>query len=201
MWWSAKPLVCFVLFSARQNVVVGMTVHRYAYINSTGGILKVESNVPVVELINVPCLLLACQVRITVGDSGLCCCVWVTSFDHQLTPCAKKRVWKLQQTNWVSVSSSGGHQDHRQDTADGRQPDEDLPWDPHHETAETPSHYPAVPSHGDRTHAVPRHRVCQWRRDLWWVRLLMLHRAFPCRSHFILDEELIWKYLCEICEM
>ena len=25
--------------------------------------------------------LLACQVRVTVGDSGLCCCVCVTAFD------------------------------------------------------------------------------------------------------------------------
>ena len=30
--------------------------------------------------------LLACQVRVTVGDSGLCYCVCVTSFKHQLTP-------------------------------------------------------------------------------------------------------------------
>ena len=90
MRWSAKPLVCFVLFSARKNVVVGTTMHRYTYVNSTRGILKVESNVPVVELINVPCILLACQVRITVGDSGLCCCVCMASFDRQLTPFAKK---------------------------------------------------------------------------------------------------------------
>ena len=25
---------------------------------------------------------LACQVRVTVGDSGLCCCVHVTSFER-----------------------------------------------------------------------------------------------------------------------
>ena len=25
--------------------------------------------------------LLACQVKVTVGDSGLCCCVWLTSFE------------------------------------------------------------------------------------------------------------------------
>ena len=30
--------------------------------------------------------LLVCQVRVTVGDSGLFCCVRVTSFDRQLTP-------------------------------------------------------------------------------------------------------------------
>ena len=30
--------------------------------------------------------LLACQVRVTVGDSGLCCCVCVTSFERLLTP-------------------------------------------------------------------------------------------------------------------
>ena len=26
--------------------------------------------------------LLACQVRVTIGDSGLCCCVCVTSFER-----------------------------------------------------------------------------------------------------------------------
>ena len=30
--------------------------------------------------------LLACHVRITVGVSGLCCCVCVTSFERELTP-------------------------------------------------------------------------------------------------------------------
>ena len=30
--------------------------------------------------------LLACQVRVTVGDSGLCCCVCVTSCERWLTP-------------------------------------------------------------------------------------------------------------------
>ena len=34
----------------------------------------------------VPCIYTACQVRITVGDSGLCCCVCVTSFERELTP-------------------------------------------------------------------------------------------------------------------
>ena len=28
----------------------------------------------------------ACQVRVTVGDSGLCCCICVTYFECQLTP-------------------------------------------------------------------------------------------------------------------
>ena len=28
----------------------------------------------------------ACQLRVTVGDSGLCCCVCVTSFELELTP-------------------------------------------------------------------------------------------------------------------
>ena len=28
----------------------------------------------------------ACHVRVTVGDSGLCCCVCVTYFESQLTP-------------------------------------------------------------------------------------------------------------------
>ena len=27
-----------------------------------------------------------CQVRVTVGESGLCCCICVTSFEHWLTP-------------------------------------------------------------------------------------------------------------------
>ena len=35
------------------------------YINSRGGVY-------------VPCILHACQVRVTVGDSGLCCCTCVT---------------------------------------------------------------------------------------------------------------------------
>ena len=30
--------------------------------------------------------LLACQVRVTVGDSGLCCCVCLLSFERGLTP-------------------------------------------------------------------------------------------------------------------
>ena len=30
----------------------------------------------------VPCNLLALQVRVTVGDSVLCCCVCVMSFEH-----------------------------------------------------------------------------------------------------------------------
>ena len=33
-----------------------------------------------------PLYLLACQVRVTVGESGLRCCVYVTSFERQLTP-------------------------------------------------------------------------------------------------------------------
>ena len=41
-------------------------------------------DVPLVELCTL--YLLACQVRVTVGDSGLCCCVCVTSFECQLTP-------------------------------------------------------------------------------------------------------------------
>ena len=30
--------------------------------------------------------LLTCQVRATVGDWGLCCCVCVATFEHKLTP-------------------------------------------------------------------------------------------------------------------
>ena len=30
--------------------------------------------------------LLTCQARVTIGDSGLCCCVCVMSFEHCLTP-------------------------------------------------------------------------------------------------------------------
>ena len=30
--------------------------------------------------------ILVCQVRVTIGDSGLCCCVCVTSVERQLTP-------------------------------------------------------------------------------------------------------------------
>ena len=36
--------------------------------------------------VDLPCYLHACQVRDTVGDSGLCCWVCVTSFKHWLTP-------------------------------------------------------------------------------------------------------------------
>ena len=32
------------------------------------------------------CTLNACQVRVTVGESGLCCCTCVTSFERWLTP-------------------------------------------------------------------------------------------------------------------
>ena len=34
---------------------------------------------------NILCLL-TCQVRVIVGDSGLCCCVCVTSFERKLSP-------------------------------------------------------------------------------------------------------------------
>ena len=37
-------------------------------------------DVPLVECMYL--CLLACQVRVTVGDSGLCCCVYVTSFER-----------------------------------------------------------------------------------------------------------------------
>ena len=33
-----------------------------------------------------PLYLHTCQVRVTVGDSGLCCCTRVTYFQHKLTP-------------------------------------------------------------------------------------------------------------------
>ena len=36
-----------------------------------------------------PCILLACQVRVTVGDFGFCCCIRVTSFEQQLSPLLK----------------------------------------------------------------------------------------------------------------
>ena len=43
---------------------------------------------------------LTCQVKITVGDSCLCCCICVTSFKHQLTPLCvdSKRTLMLQDT-------------------------------------------------------------------------------------------------------
>ena len=36
-----------------------------------------------------PCILLAFQVRVTVGDFGFCCCIRVTSFEQQLSPLLK----------------------------------------------------------------------------------------------------------------
>ena len=36
---------------------------------------------------------LACHVRVTVGDSGLCCCVCVTSFERCLTPSCADCFW------------------------------------------------------------------------------------------------------------
>ena len=44
--------------------------------------LKVKhfEDVPLVELCTL--YLHACQVRVTVGDSGLCCCTCVTHFEH-----------------------------------------------------------------------------------------------------------------------
>ena len=41
---------------------------------------KLHQNVPLVELCTL--YLPTCQLRVTVGDSGLCCCVCVTSFKH-----------------------------------------------------------------------------------------------------------------------
>ena len=38
------------------------------------------------SLIYCTLLLLACQVRVIVGDSGFCCCVCVMSLEHKLTP-------------------------------------------------------------------------------------------------------------------
>ena len=46
--------------------------------------------------------LLACQLRATVGDSGLCCCVCVTTFERQLTPLCVDSAWVL----WASFCFS-----------------------------------------------------------------------------------------------
>ena len=43
-------------------------------------------DVPLVEFMYLVLILHACQVRVTGGDSGLCCCVCVTSFERYLTP-------------------------------------------------------------------------------------------------------------------
>ena len=53
------------------------------YINPARGISSdvCGSSIPLY-----PLYLLACQVRITVGDSGLCFCVCVTSFGCSLSP-------------------------------------------------------------------------------------------------------------------
>ena len=39
-------------------------------------------DVPLVEFMYLVAYLHACQVRVTVGDSGLCCCTCVTSFER-----------------------------------------------------------------------------------------------------------------------
>ena len=43
---------------------------------------KCIEDVPLVEWSLCTLYLLACQVRVTVGDSGLCCCVCVTSLER-----------------------------------------------------------------------------------------------------------------------
>ena len=54
---------------------------RYAHQASLSGTLPLHSggieDVPPVDV-----MYFACQVRVTVGDSGLYCCVWVTYFEH-----------------------------------------------------------------------------------------------------------------------
>ena len=42
---------------------------------------------------------LACQGKVSVGDSGLCCCVCVTSFEHELTPLFAERLFRLNLTH------------------------------------------------------------------------------------------------------
>ena len=57
------------------------------------------------------CSLLACQVRVTVGDSGLCCCVRTTSFERLLTPLSaalKKKKKKMGMGVGEEVSKSLG---------------------------------------------------------------------------------------------
>ena len=46
--------------------------------------MRITEDVPLVDLCTL--YLHTCQVRITVGDSGLCCSVCVTSLGRSLTP-------------------------------------------------------------------------------------------------------------------
>ena len=49
--------------------------------------------------------LLACQVRVTAGDSGPCCCVCVTSFERWLTPfcCVDSSLLQRQKPNHINA--------------------------------------------------------------------------------------------------
>ena len=46
--------------------------------------MRVNPEVHLVEIYTLH--LLSCQLRIAVGDLGLCCCVYVTSLERQFTP-------------------------------------------------------------------------------------------------------------------
>ena len=51
-----------------------------SYCRRLGSLFLCLCDVPLVELCTF--YLLACQTRVTVGDSGPCCCVCVTSFQR-----------------------------------------------------------------------------------------------------------------------
>ena len=48
--------------------------------------LNSAEDVPLVGFMYRVLILQACQVRVTLGDSDLCCCTCVMHFEHQLTP-------------------------------------------------------------------------------------------------------------------
>ena len=57
---------------------MSLSVPEMEDIYATGG--HYFKDVPLVSLVTL--YLLACHVRVTIGDSGLCCCVCVTSFER-----------------------------------------------------------------------------------------------------------------------
>ena len=93
LWWSLCTLFCLILSLSLWLLYLPIT-----FVHPFGDVPLVEFMYLVLSprceqtqnktLIDCCTLYLrACQLRVTVGDSGLCCCVCVTSFEPWLTPC------------------------------------------------------------------------------------------------------------------
>ena len=89
-----------------------MRVNTYTCINSTRGASSYHSYHLRMYLWWIVCTLYlhACQVRVTVGDLGLCCCTCVTYFKCYLTPRSvdcQKACLKRTVLSWVLNSEWG----------------------------------------------------------------------------------------------